>query len=270
VVLVGQEVPPPRKATRRVPPDVESRHELERRIGELMAELEEVQSEHEALTYTLEHDLRAPLRAMSGLSDTLIEDFADQPLGETGRDYALRIGESAQRMDALIDALLTFHRIGRTAVTLAPLRLEAAVSGVLATFTREIRTRSASVDVDVGALEAVADRTLLHLVLAHLISNALKFVAPGSAPRIRILARRRDDRIRLAVEDQGIGIPREYLGLIFGLFQRLNKAETYAGTGMGLAIVHRATERMNGRVGLESEPGQGSRFWIELLTSDGP
>jgi PAS domain S-box-containing protein len=270
VVLVGQEVPPPRKSTRRASAEAPSRRELERRIGELTAQLEEVRSDHEALTYTLAHDLRAPLRAMSGLSDTLIEDFTDQPLGETGKDYALRIGRSAQRMDALIDALLVFHRIGRSPVTLEPLRLDAVVAEVVATFGREIRLRGASVDVDVGALEAVADRAMLHLVLTHLISNALKFVAPGVAPRVAIRATRPGDRLRLLVEDQGIGIPPEYLGLIFGVFQRLNKTEAYAGTGMGLAIVQRATDRMNGRVGLESEPGKGSRFWIELLAADGP
>ncbi|HVE38684.1 MAG TPA: PAS domain-containing sensor histidine kinase [Planctomycetota bacterium] len=270
VVLVGQEVPPPRKATRRALADGQTQRELERRIGELTAQLEEVRSDHEALTYTLAHDLRAPLRAMSGLSDTLIEDFADQPLGETGKDYALRIGKSAQRMDALIDALLVFHRIGRSAVTLEPLRLDSIVADVLATFTREIRLRGASIDVGVGALEAVADRPMLHLILTHLISNALKFVAPGSAPRVSIRATRAGDRVRLGIEDHGIGIPAEYLGLIFGVFQRLNKAEAYAGTGMGLAIVQRATDRMDGRVGLESEPGKGSRFWIELLAADGP
>jgi PAS domain S-box-containing protein len=268
VVLVGQEVPPPRKVTRRSTADGPSRLELERRIGELTAQLEEVRSDHEALTYTLAHDLRAPLRAMSGLSDTLIEDFAD-PLGETGKDYALRIGRSAQRMDALIDALLVFHRIGRSTVTLEPLRLDAAVADVVATFGREIRLRGASVDAAVGAVEAVADRPMLHLVLTHLISNALKFVASGAAPRIGVRASRVEERVRLTVEDQGIGIAPEYLGLIFGVFQRLNKAETYAGTGMGLAIVQRATDRMNGRVGLESEPGKGSRFWIELLAADG-
>jgi PAS domain S-box-containing protein len=269
VVLVGQEVPPPRKAMRRAPADGQSRRELERRIGELTAQLEEVRSEHEALTYTLAHDLRAPLRAMSGLSDTLIEDYADQPLGQTGKDYAVRIGESAQRMDALIDALLVYNRIGRSTVVLGPVPLSGAIHAAVESFAREIRARGASVDVDVGAFEAVADRSLLHLVLTHLISNALKFVAPGAAPRVSVRASRNEDRIRISVEDQGIGISPEYLGLIFGVFQRLNRSETYAGTGMGLAIVRRGVDRMDGRVGLESEPGKGSRFWIELLSTDG-
>src|SRR4029079_18107054 len=179
VVLVGQELPPPRTATRRTTAHDPRLRELERRIGELTAQLEEVRSEHEALAYTLAHDLRAPLRAMSGLSDTLLADFADQPLGETGKDYALRIGESAQRMDALIDALLIFHRVGRSAVTLGPLRLDSAVADVIATFAREIRARDASIDVDVGALEAVAAQPMLGLVLAQLLSNALKFGVPG-------------------------------------------------------------------------------------------
>src|SRR6185436_517583 len=108
ILLVGQELPPPRRATRRSAADADGHQELERRIGELTAQLEEARSEHEALTYTIAHDLRAPLRAMTGFSDTLLQDYADQPLDETGKNYAQRIAESAHRMDALIEDLLVY------------------------------------------------------------------------------------------------------------------------------------------------------------------
>jgi PAS domain S-box-containing protein len=263
-LLVGQEVPPPRKATRRSAADEASRRKLEERIGELTAQLEEARSEHDALTYTLAHDLRAPLRAMSGFSDTLVEEYAGQPLDETGKNYAMRIAESAQRMDELIQDLLVYNRLGRSPVCLGPVPLEEAVSEVLALFAREIRVREARVRTELPALEVAADRSLLFLVLSHLLSNALKFVAPGAPPRVRIRAARRDEWVRLEVEDDGIGVAAEYTERIFGMFQRLNKSEAYAGTGMGLAIVKRAMDRMSGRVGVDSEPGKGSRFWIDL------
>jgi signal transduction histidine kinase len=168
-------------------------------------------------------------------------------------------------MDALIGDLLVFNRLGRTPVCLGPVALSIVIPEVLRAFSRDIRDRGAGVDVDVPPLEAVADGTMLFLVCCHLLSNALKFVAPGTAPRVRIRAERRADRVRITFEDNGIGIPDEYSDRIFGVFQRLNKAEAYSGTGIGLAIVRRATERMSGRVGLESEVGKGSRFWVELL-----
>jgi len=264
VLLVGQEVPPPRKATRPGAADAESRQELERRIGELTAQLDEARSEHEALTYTLAHDLRAPLRAMSGFSESLREDYSDQPLDETGKNYAQRIAESARRMDALIEDLLVYDRLARSPVTLGPVRLDEAAAEVLALFSRDIRERNAAIVSEVPPLDVVADRSLLFLVVSHLLSNALKFSAPGTPPRVRIRAGRQGEWVRIEVDDNGIGISEEYVDRIFGVFQRLNKTEAYSGTGMGLAIVKRALDRMAGRVGLESTPGKGSRFWIEL------
>jgi PAS domain S-box-containing protein len=264
ILLVGQEVPPPRRATRRSAADADSQQEMERRIGELTAQLEEARSEHEALTYTIAHDLRAPLRAMTGFSDTLLQDYADQPLDETGKNYAQRIAESAHRMDALIEDLLVYNRLGRSPVSLGPIFLEEATAEALGLFAREIRDRGAAVELDVPPVEVVADRPMLFLVLTHLVSNAIKFSEPGSPPRIKIRGERREDWVRLEIEDNGIGISPEYLDRIFGVFQRLNKAEAYAGTGMGLAITKRAMERMAGRIGVESAPGKGSRFWIEL------
>jgi PAS domain S-box-containing protein len=270
VLLVGQEVPPPRRATRPSAADAESQDELERRIGELTTQLEEARNEHEVLTYTIAHDLRAPLRAMTGFSDTLLQDYADQPLDDMGKEYAQRIAESALRMDALIEDLLVYNRLGRSPVTLDPVFLEEATAQALGLFAGEIRERGAALDLDVPPVEVVADRPMLSLVLTQLVSNALKFSAPGSAPRVRIRGERHGEWVRLEIEDNGIGIAPEYVDRIFGIFQRLNKAEAYAGTGMGLAIARRAIERMAGRIGVDSLPGKGSRFWIELRSPYSP
>lgn len=267
LLLVGREMPPPQKSTRRKSADGIGLPELQKRVTELTRELEEARLEQEAFTYTLAHDLRAPLRAMSGFSDTLLEDYSNQPLDETGRNYALRITESAQRMDTLIEDLLVYNRLGRTPVCLAPVPLTNVVADLLRSFSREIRARQARVQVEVPPHDVVADWTMLTLVGSHLLSNALKFVGPGTEPRVKIFAERRDDWIRFVVEDNGIGIPEEYGDRIFGVFQRLNKSEAFSGTGMGLAIVRRAVDRMNGRLGLESQLGKGSRFWVELLAA---
>jgi len=107
-------------------------------------------------------------------------------------------------------------------------------------------------------------------VLRNLLSNAMKFVPRGTRPQVRVSTGRRDGRVRIVVSDNGIGIAPEHQQRIFGMFERLNSAEEYPGTGMGLAIVRRAAERLGGEVGVESRPGEGARFWIDLPAADGP
>jgi PAS domain S-box-containing protein len=244
-----------------------TRPELEKRIGELTAQLEDIRGEQEAFTYTIAHDLRAPLRAMSGFSDALIQDYAWQTLDEKGLTYASRITQSARRMDELIEDLLVYSRLARSPVRLGPIPVGAIIPEVLHTYAREIEDSGAQVDVDVPVAEVVADWGFLFLALCNLLSNALKFVAPGTTPHVTIRATRRQEWIRIEFEDNGIGIPSEYLDRIFGVFQRLNKAESFPGAGMGLAIVRRAMERMSGRNGVTSTLGKGSRFWVELLAA---
>lgn len=268
-LLVGRDVQPVAApepaATPRLPiRDDRRRHELEERISQLTRELDKVRREHEALTYTLAHDLRAPLRAMSGLSDALVEECA-QPETDQGRvNYALRIAHSAQQMDALIENLLVYNRLNRMEVQIGSLSLDSVVAEVLQAHAREIHAREAGVTVDVPPLQVPADRSVLFLLVFHLLSNALKFVRPGTAPDLTIRGQRLGDGVRLSVRDNGIGIPAEYHGVIFGLCERLHPAETYPGSGMGLAIVGKAAERIGARIGLESEPGKGSCFWIDL------
>jgi signal transduction histidine kinase len=265
LLLVGRENPAaPSAPERRLPAEDRRRLELEERIANLTRELEKVRSEHEALTYTLAHDFRAPLRAMSGLSDALIEECARSSTDEEGLKYALRIARSAQQMDALIENLLVYNRVARMTVERDSLRLDSVLTEVIQSLGPEIRNREARLTFEISPLAVIADRTVLFLLIYQLLSNAVKFVQPGVIPAVSLRAERRDACIRLSVHDNGIGIPAEYHGVIFGLCERLNPAEAYPGTGMGLAIVGKAAERLHARVGLESQVGKGSLFWVDL------
>jgi signal transduction histidine kinase len=184
-----------------------------------------------------------------------------------------RINASSVFMDKLLLDLLAFGRAGRTEVELGPVDMRKAWDAALFQIATQAEQANARLEV-IGPLPAVqAHEATLGQCLANLLSNALKFVAPGVQPHIRFWAEElratpaRGSRIRLWVEDNGIGIPPEYQERAFRVFERLNGAR-YAGTGIGLSIVRKGVERMGGCVGLESGPGKGSRFWIELAKAD--
>jgi PAS domain S-box-containing protein len=237
--------------------------ELERRVGERTRSLEQAMRELEAFSYTVAHDLRAPLRAMKGLADIVLEDAAGRLVSEE-REYLLRITEAATRMDALVRDLLSYSRLGRGDLALGPVGLGPVVSDALEQLGSELRERGAQVTVEPGLPDVIGHAASLRQVITNLVSNAAKFVAPGVSPRIRISAQTRDDWTRLSVEDNGIGIAPDYHDKVFQVFEKLHRPEVYPGTGIGLAIVQRAVEKMGGHVGLESEPGKGTRFWLEL------
>jgi PAS domain S-box-containing protein len=218
--------------------------------------------------YSVAHDLRAPLRAMSGFSDVLQQEFG-RTLDPAAQDYLSRIAEGARKMDQLIQDLLDYSRVSRVPVRIEPVELGPLVSEILGRCQTELRTRQANVEVIAPLPSVLAYRVALDQVLSNLISNAMKFVGPGVRPEIRIRAERIGEVVRLWVLDNGIGIPPDQRDRIFGVFERLHPEARYPGTGIGLAIVKRAMERMGGRVGVESVPGAGSRFWIELRSPEG-
>ena len=234
-----------------------------RNLEATAARLRETNEELEAFVYSVSHDLRAPLRAMEGFAQALLEDYGEG-MDPTARDYAGRIIAAARRMDVLIQDLLAYSRVSRTEVRLGSVALERVIQDVLQELEAEIREKNAQVLVEEPLPLVQAHYTILCQVLSNLLSNAVKFVAEGVRPRVRMWAEERGEWIRLWVEDNGIGIPPEYYERIFRIFERLHGIETYPGTGVGLAIVKKGVERMGGRVGVESEVGQGSRFWIEL------
>jgi signal transduction histidine kinase len=230
--------------------------DLDRRVRERTAELE-------AFTYTVAHDLRAPLRAMQGFSDLVLEDAGGR-LEPVEREYLKRISQAAERMDALVRDLLAYSRLGSVEVKPESVDLGALVRDVLRGMEEDLHAVNAEVEVQEGIPRALAQRPILFQVVANLISNAAKFVAPGVSPRIRISAQGRDGWVRLLVEDNGIGVDPQYREKLFGVFERLHARDAYPGTGIGLAIVKRAVERMGGRVGVEPHHPCGSVFWFEL------
>jgi len=237
---------------------------LESHVLDRTTQLANSRGEMEAFTYTVAHDLRAPLRAMHGFSQLVIEDYKGKILSESAEQLLLRIMEASRKMDALIQDLLAYSRLTREEIQLGPIDLAAALNALLKEWAPVINQRAAAVLVE-GSLPTVrGHRTTVWQVLTNLLSNALKFTVPGVSPKIRFRSEQRDTGLRLWVEDNGIGIAPEYHARIFKVFERLNKTEEYPGTGIGLAIVARAMERMGGWAGVESALGQGSRFWVEF------
>jgi PAS domain S-box-containing protein len=237
--------------------------ELEARVVERTRQLAEANAELDGFAHTVAHDLRAPLRSMRGFSQVLIEDYGEA-LDEAARDYLVRIAKGAERMDMLIQDLLAYARVGREDLQLSPVSFDMVVAEAGRQIEATLKEARADIDVS-GPLPAVlAHRPVLVQVVVNLLSNAVKFVPAGRKPKIRIDAERRGLCVRLWISDNGIGIAPEHQGRIFGVFQRLHGMSDYAGTGVGLAIVRRGVERMGGTAGVESEPGKGSRFWVEL------
>jgi signal transduction histidine kinase len=236
--------------------------ELEGQVSERTSELTTTNQQLEAFVYSIAHDLRAPLRSMQGFSAMLVEE-AGAALSDAGKDYADRINKSAQFMDAMLKDLLAFSRIGQQRVELTPVNLEAVVESVLSRLEKDIQEKNARAESSGPWPVVLAHEPTLIQVLFNLASNALKFVVPDVPPLIRLRAEERAEVIRVWVEDNGIGIAPDHHDQIFRLFTRL-RGEKYQGTGIGLAIVQKGVERMGGRVGVESAPGQGSRFWFEL------
>jgi two-component system CheB/CheR fusion protein len=235
---------------------------LEGMVNDRTAELSETNKQLEAFVYTIAHDLRAPLRSMQGFASLLV-DKESQGLTPMGRDYADRINNSAQFMDALLIDLLAFARISKRRVELTPIALEAAVQKCLTQLEHEIHEKKAEVKAPGPWPKVLAHEPTLVQVLVNLVSNALKFSRPDVAPSVRLSAEPRDDSVRIWVEDNGIGIAQEHQDQVFRLFSRL-EGNAYPGTGIGLAIVKKGIEHMRGNVGLESAAGRGSRFWFEL------
>ena len=237
--------------------------ELEQRVAERTTELREINAELESFSYSVSHDLRAPLRSIQGFAQILLEEYDDR-LEAAGRDYLQRIMAAARRMDALTEDLLTYSRLSRASVELMAVSLEAVVEEVLTQLESDIRGKAACVTVEKPLLKVMGHYATLVQVVANLLTNSIKFVASGVRPQVRVWAEGRDDRVCLRLRDNGIGIESDYRERIFRVFERLHGPEIYPGTGIGLSIVRKGMDRMGGQAGVESAPGQGSTFWLEL------
>jgi signal transduction histidine kinase len=236
---------------------------LEGRVQERTNQLQESADQMEAFSYTISHDLRAPLRTIRGFSQALLEDYSQQ-LDDVGKDYLNRLMGGVDRMDVLIQDLLAYSRLGRAKLTFESIGLQQCLENVLPQFEEEVRTKEAKIIVRPPLALVLGHPPTLEQAIVNVLSNALKFVEPGTKPHVTIWSAETDGIVRLWMEDNGIGIAPEHQTRIFRVFERLHGMETYPGTGIGLAIVAKAVSRMGGRVGVESALGQGSRFWIDL------
>lgn len=241
--------------------------EIDRLNAELdrsLSRLRQANKELETFTYSVSHDLKAPLRGIDGYSRLLLTDHQDQ-LDEEGRQFLSHIRRATQHMGVLIDDLLSYSRLERRELTLAPLALDELIDGVLAPYRNDLAAQSVELRVELlQDLRALGDAQGLAIALRNLVDNAIKFSRDRQPARIEITAARVGDAVRLAVRDNGLGFDMKFHDRIFAIFQRLHRAEDYPGTGVGLAIVRKAMERMGGRVWAESAPGQGATFTIEL------
>jgi PAS domain S-box-containing protein len=235
---------------------------LEDRVTERTEQLEEINEELKAFTYSISHDLRAPLRAIQGFTTALLEDYEDC-LDELGLEYAQRINGAAQRLDQLVQDLLAYSRLSRNDLELKPVHLSAIVKEAQSNLEAEITQKDAEITVVEPLGKIIGNRSVLVQILTNLFDNGIKFTQASVKPRLKIWSDRRGGSLRLYVEDNGIGIEPQHHDRIFKVFERLHGIETHSGTGIGLAIVRKGMERLGGRVGVKSSLHQGSRFWIE-------
>jgi signal transduction histidine kinase len=233
---------------------------LENLVQQRTAKLRETIGELEAFSYSIAHDLRAPLRSLQGFSDVLLTEYAPQ-LPADAQGFLRRIGTSAGRMDKLVQDVLSYSRLVRGELAFEPVNMDVLVREIVETYPMFAPDK---VDIEVVERlpEVLGNEAMLTQIVSNLVGNAVKFVADGTKPRIRISAELREGRVRLHFVDNGIGIAAENHEKIWDIFEQLNRGS--GGTGIGLAIVRKAAERMGGSTGVVSAPGQGSDFWVEL------
>jgi PAS domain S-box-containing protein len=236
--------------------------ELRIKVAEHTIQLRQTVSELEAFSYSVSHDMLSPLSAMRGFAEILLEDHSAQ-LDSAGIKCLEKIDVAAGRLDTLIQDVLAYTLAIRGEVKMEPVDLDALVCQVIDTYPQ---LQSGQVDIQIeGVLPRVMGaKASLAQCMSNLLTNAVKFVGPGTNPRIKIRAQRMEADIRVWVEDNGIGIAPKDQVRIFQMFTRVEHAVAYEGTGLGLTIVRKAAERMGGKMGVESKVGQGSKFWIQL------
>jgi PAS domain S-box-containing protein len=235
--------------------------QLEKKVRERTASLSEAVAQMEEFSYSVSHDLRAPLRAMHAYAEALMEDHSGSLDGQA-RGYLERILRNSRRMEQLTHDVLTYSRIARDEVQLTPVNLEKTLDEILWSYAG-IKEK-ADIQVARPLHNVLGHESSLGQCLSNLIANAVKFVPPGVSPQVRIFTEHSNGRVKIWVQDNGIGIPPEYQSRLFCIFERLAREGEYEGTGIGLAIVRKAMDKMNGRYGVESDGTNGSRFWLEL------
>jgi PAS domain S-box-containing protein len=237
--------------------------DLERVVVERTATLQETVGELQAFSYSVSHDMRAPLRAMQSFAQILVDEYGSR-LDEQGVNYLRQIMRSAIRLDHLIRDVLSYTRILHSPLPMEPVDLDRLVRDVIETFPNG-QSIKPEVEIEGTLPKVMGNEALLAQCVSNLLANGAKFVSPGTTPRLEISAEvMGESMIRLWFKDNGIGIAPKNHERIFRLFERIHPATEYEGTGIGLTIVRKAIERMGAQVGFESEVGKGSSFWIQL------
>jgi two-component system, sensor histidine kinase and response regulator len=242
--------------------------QLQERESRRSAELAVAYQDLESFSYSVSHDLRAPLRSIEGFAELLEQDFADK-LGDDGRRLVGVIRHGSQQMERLIVGLLEFSRVGRARLNFSNVDMTAlanlAATEVLAAYSGPLPR------IDIDSLPSVAgDPTVLRQVWCNLIGNALKYSAKRPEPRIEVSGRIEEHEAVFQIQDNGAGFSMHYADKLFGVFQRLHRAEEFSGTGVGLAIVQRIVARHGGRIWAESVPDAGARFQFALPVVHAP
>jgi PAS domain S-box-containing protein len=250
------------KVARDITEKVRAREMLEQTVADRTAQLRDTVAELEAFSYSIAHDMRAPLRSMNGYARFLAQDFAEI-LPEEGKEFLRRISSGAGRLDELITDVLNYSKISRSEISLETVEIERLTREIIESYP-SLSESGATILVQTPMPPVMANAAALTQCLSNLISNAIKFVPRDRKAHVRIRAETVGEVVRLSVEDNGIGITEDGRKRIFRMFQRLNPSAEFEGTGIGLTIVRKAVARMGGQVGVESEPGAGSVFWIEL------
>jgi signal transduction histidine kinase len=237
--------------------------ELEQRVEERTAALAAKTKELETFSYSVAHDLKAPLRGIDGYSRLLLEEHLEK-LDEEGRAFLHTIRASTERMNQLIDDLLAYSRLERRALTAGSIELHSFIETLVEEKRLELEDRRIRLSMNVNGGSVIADADSLAQALRNYLDNAIKFAREAPEPQIEIGAEEMERACRLWVRDNGVGFDMKYHDRIFEIFQRLHRLEDYPGTGVGLAIVRKAMERMGGRAWAESAVGQGATFYLEI------
>ena len=237
--------------------------ELEQRVIERTEQLNAVNKELQTFTYSVSHDLKAPLRGIDGYSNLLQELYADN-LNEEARSFISSIRKGTAQMNLLIEDLLDYSRLERAELRIETIKIKTLLETLKSQFKTEFSALKYSVNINVPDIEITADSKGLTIALRNLIDNAIKFSKENKKPTIDISFKNKPAYWEIAVKDNGIGFDMKYKDRIFEIFQQLNLPEEFPGTGIGLAMVHKSMEKMGGNVWAESTSGKGATFYLEI------
>jgi light-regulated signal transduction histidine kinase (bacteriophytochrome) len=241
--------------------DITRRKQMEEKLREALLDLERSNRDLEEFAYISSHDLQEPLRKIANFSEMLVTQYQGR-LDEQAERHFGYIIDGAKRMQALINDLLSYSRVGRAELTLVPASLEEILKGTLSNLQALIQESGAEISYDPLPTLQVNPHQMGQL-LQNLITNGIKF-HDQRAPRIHLSARQEGQEWVIAVQDHGIGFDPQYVEGIFKVFKRLHSKEQYPGTGIGLAICKKIAERHGGRIWAESEPGRGATFYFTI------